>query len=173
MNANYSKTSLGGFDPPPLARIRPVCSHYTTTTYISCAENWTRVSTLKGSYPTTGLHRRSALCEHYIIGLFRSTVLRVMSPTRFLCATMMSCHWVGSIHLPWLTNLYASITLQWLGVKSAPPSHKSVIDFTMSRSTISMTFLIINPINRLNDFLPCGIYYHYSDICPTFAYIYR
>ena len=114
MNANYSKTSLGGFDPPPLARIRPVCSHYITTTYISCAENWTRVSTLKGSYPTTGLHRRSALCEHYIIGLFRSTVLRVMSPTRFLCATMMSCHWVVLIHLPWLTNLYASITLQWL-----------------------------------------------------------
>ena len=27
-----------------------------------------------------------------------------------------------------------------LGVKSAPPSHKSVIDFTMSRSTISITF---------------------------------
>jgi hypothetical protein len=27
---------------------------------------------------------------------------------------MMSCHWVVSIHLPWLTNLYASITLQWL-----------------------------------------------------------
>jgi hypothetical protein len=55
-------------------------------------------------------------------------------------------------------------------VKSAPPSHKSVIDFTMSRSTISMTFLIINPINRLNDILPYGIYYHYCDKCPTFAH---
>jgi len=55
-------------------------------------------------------------------------------------------------------------------VKSAPPSHKSVIDFTMSQSTISMTFLIINPINRLNDFLPYGIYYHYCDKCPTFAH---
>ena len=37
----------------------------------------------------------------YIIGLFRSTVLRVMSPTRFLCATMMGCHWMVSIHLLW------------------------------------------------------------------------
>ena len=38
--------------------------------------------------------------SYNIIGLFRSTVLRVMSPTRFLCATMMGCHWVVSIHLP-------------------------------------------------------------------------
>jgi hypothetical protein len=44
--------------------------------------------------------------------------------------------------------------------------HKSVIDFTMSRLTILMTFLIINPINHLNDF-----YYHYSDKCPAVAQI--
>ena len=48
--------------------------------------------------------RHSLHCVHlpiYIIGLFRSTVLRVMSPTRFLCATMMGCHWMVSIHLLW------------------------------------------------------------------------
>ena len=30
------------------------------------------------------------------------------------------CHWVVSIHLPWLANLYAPITLQWLGLICAP-----------------------------------------------------
>ena len=29
--------SLGGFDPPPPVRIRPVCSHYTTMTRLICA----------------------------------------------------------------------------------------------------------------------------------------
>jgi hypothetical protein len=90
-------------------------------------------------------HLESLVCSNYTTnGWFRSTSSNT--------ASMLPLHY------------------KRLGVKSAPPSHKSVIDFTMSRSTISMTFLIINPINRLNDFLPYGIYYHYCDKCPTFAH---
>lgn len=62
----------------------------------------------------------------YIIGLFRSTVLLVMSQTRFLCATMMGCHCVVSIHIHYTTTTRLIY---------APPSHISVIDFTMSRLT--------------------------------------
>jgi hypothetical protein len=142
-----------------------------------------------------------SLCpsSKYIIGLFRSTVLRVMSPTRFLCATMMIFWYMPQaqaqaqalfqrIYLShpsrcvhFRLSVYKLINLYTLKKICAPPSHKSVIDFTMSRSTISMTFLkFINPINHLNDFLPNGIYYHYSDICPlrllqdfSFAHIHR
>ena len=50
--------------------------------------------------------------------------------------------------------------------------HISVIDFTMSRLTTSITFnpcgvfFKDNLINRLNDFK-----YHYSDMCPAVAHI--
>ena len=60
----------------------------------------------------------------------------------------------------------------------APPSHISVIVFTMSK-LIQMIFYQVNQwcplasngfiiitINRLNDFLPKGIHYHFSDMCP-------
>ena len=135
--------------------------------------------------------------ERYIIGLFRSTVLRVMSPTRFLCATMIGVS-LGGFDPPPLDSLVCDHyttngwfrstssnppvcdhTLQRRVLICAPPSHISVIDFTMSRLTTSIwlftlwEFIIINSINRLNDFLPNRVYNHYSDICPTFAHIHR
>jgi hypothetical protein len=63
-------------------------------------------------------------------------------------------------------------------VVCAPPSHISVIVFTMSK-LIQMIFYQVNQwcplasngfiiitINYLNDFLPNGIYFHFSDMCP-------
>ena len=96
------------------------------------------------------------LTQNFIIGLFRSTVLRVMSPTRFLCATMI---WVSldGFDPPPLDSLvcdhyttngwfrstssntcqYATITLQWHILICAPslnafPSHISVANFIAS-----------------------------------------
>ncbi len=114
--------------------------------------------------------------------MFRSTVLRVMSPTRFLCATMIGVSLDGFDPPPlgllvcnhYTTNGWFRSTSSNLPVCShytsttrliyAPPSHISVIDFTMSRSTISMTFypvgfIIINPINHLNDFIIITLIY--------------
>ena len=65
--------SLGGFDPG---------SH--STGYASITLQWLGFPVprlelgsrpTKGPYPTTGLHRMGCSFEHYIIGLFRSTVL--------------------------------------------------------------------------------------------------
>ena len=130
--------SLGSFDLPPLTLKLSVRSHYATMTRLICAPpSHTSVTDFTVSIFLN------------IIGLFRSTVLRVMSPTRFLCATMMGCNWVVLIHLLRLAFVqkcfhYTTMTC----LICAPPSHISVIDFTMSRLTISITFY------------PVGIYYH-------------
>ena len=97
--------------------------------------------------------------EHVIIGLFRSTVLLVMSQTRFLCATMMVVIvWFRSTSSDFLLVAryhYAKMTFTSFSgfdplpppssarshyakmtcLIYAPPSHISVIDFTMSRLT--------------------------------------
>ena len=90
--------SLGGFDPPPLTLRLSVRSHYATMTRLICAP-FIFYKTFPSHISVTSIF---LMCpsSYNIIGLFRSTVLQVMSLTRFLCATMMGCHWVVSIHLP-------------------------------------------------------------------------
>ncbi len=77
----------------------------------------------------------TAFTASHIIGLFRSTVLLVMNQTRskaqqacVLCATMMGCRWMVSIHLlrlfvGWHASNYASMTFTSLcGFEPHPPT---------------------------------------------------
>jgi hypothetical protein len=77
--------SLGGFDPPPLTLRSSVRSHYATMTRLICAPS---LNAFPSHISVTSIF---LMCpsSYYIIGLFRSTVLQVMSLTRFLCATMI------------------------------------------------------------------------------------
>ena len=77
--------SLDGFDPSPPVRIRPARFHYTTMTRLIYAPKRKRLFSI--AY-IRHIHFDAPIFL-IIIGLFRSTDLRVMSPTRFLCATMI------------------------------------------------------------------------------------
>ena len=81
----------------------------------------------------------------YIIGLFRSTVLRVMSPTRFLCATMIGVS-LGGFDPPPLDLLVCDhyTTNGWFRSTSSNPP---VCDHTLQRRV-----LIYAPIHLLQDF---------------------
>jgi hypothetical protein len=113
---------IGWFRSTSPGLTRPVCSHYTTITWFDMCPFIFRL--FLRTYPS---HISvTAFTVSHIIGLFRSTVLRVMSPTRFLCATMMGCRWMVSIHLLrhfyWLARIhYASMTFTSSGGFDPPP----------------------------------------------------
>ena len=102
--------SLGGFDPPPptLFGMRPL---HLNDSFDMCP--FAFYKTFPSHISVTSIF---LMCpsSYNIIGLFRSTVLRVMSPTRFLCATMMGLS-LGGFDPPPLgshSTWYAPITLQ-------------------------------------------------------------
>ena len=100
--------------------------------------------------------------ERYIIGLFRSTVLRVMSPTRFLCATM-----IGGV-IGWFRSTSSGLVSMhplhyngWFRPTSSntasmrPHTATTCFDKCPSVAHICHSLHCV-PINHINDFLPCG-----------------
>ena len=128
--------SLGGFDPPPPTLRSSVRSHYATMTRLICAP----LQDFSIAH-IRHIHFFDVSIFLNIIGLFRSTVLRVMSPTRFHCATMMGVS-LGGFDPPPLTlrlsvrSHYATMTRFDICPNSSFarffPSHISVTAFTVS-----------------------------------------
>ena len=120
--------SLGGFDPPPptLFGMRPL--HLNDSFDMCPFAKCFSIAHIRH------IHFFDVSIFQNIIGLFRSTVLRVMSPTRFLCATMMGgvIGWFRSTSPRLAFDLVCSHYTTMTGLICAPPSHISVIDFTMS-----------------------------------------
>ena len=94
-----------GYEPDTVWRIEmgqsPINSSRFGTAWVSCAENWTRVLTLKGSYPTTGLHRRGALSSVISLGCFDQPSFGLWARRASSAPQWLGCHWVVSIHLLW------------------------------------------------------------------------
>ena len=98
-----------------------------------------------------------------IIGLFRSTVLRVMSPTRFLCATMMGLSFGGFDPPPPKPVGALAIVLQWLvslgGFDPPPPTLFGMLPLHLNDSFDKCPAvahichrLHYVPINHINNF---------------------
>lgn len=95
--------------------------------------------------------------KYDIIGLFRSTVLRVMSPTRFLCATMIVWYPPARFHYASMTRLICAPSL------NAFPSHIHFFDvsiFLICHWVVSIHL----PLARIR---PGMLPLHYNDLIRT------
>ena len=116
--------------------------------------------------------------EHFIIGLFRSTVLQVMSLTRFLCATMIFfdmcpavAHMSHRLHCVQINitinHLMIFTIILWYMPQPRTYPSQTFVALPICHWAVSIHLL------RLAFVQKC---FHYTtmtrfDICPTFAHI--